>query len=208
MFVCVFFVLPNAACAKGCLIFCNTHPKTPTHNTTTQEARPRMLQWLAGAIESNNDRAKMQVNSLVTASSGFAVNVSVVLLKFCEPFLDPNNGVLVVGWVVDTWGWMCAWWLYTLHGMSTVISFCIVSVIHRLHILPPHTCTPCTDATWDKLEAGYLFSQDARITTDAENDTKLAATAAEEREYVQAQGNQPPRTKPVWTLFTKTAAFV
>ncbi len=32
------------------------------------------------------------------------------------------------------------------------------------------------------------MSPEARITTDADNDTKLAATAAEEREYVQARG--------------------
>lgn len=51
-----------------------------------------MMEWLAAAIECNNDRAKMQVNPLHTSSSGFAVNLSAVLLKLCEPFLDPDIG--------------------------------------------------------------------------------------------------------------------
>lgn len=66
------------------MVFCRT--------TLTQDTRPRMMEWLAAAIECNNDRAKMQVNPLHTSSSGFAVNLSAVLLKLCEPFLDPDIG--------------------------------------------------------------------------------------------------------------------
>ena len=72
----------------------NTVPNRGFVKCPHQDTRPRLMEWLAAAIECNNDRAKMQVNPLHTSSNGFAVNLSAVLLKLCEPFLDPDIGMM------------------------------------------------------------------------------------------------------------------
>jgi len=49
-----------------------------------REAAVRFFQFL---VESNAQRAQMQVNELVTSSEGLLINLAGVLLKLCEPFL-------------------------------------------------------------------------------------------------------------------------
>ncbi|XP_049343169.1 probable ubiquitin conjugation factor E4 [Solanum verrucosum] len=56
-------------------------------NSTTRE---NVLGYLATVINKNSSRAKLQVDPLSCASSGMFVNLSVVMLWLCEPFLDVN----------------------------------------------------------------------------------------------------------------------
>ncbi|KAK9804240.1 hypothetical protein WJX72_002942 [[Myrmecia] bisecta] len=57
-----------------------------------QETREDMLAWLAGAVESNMERGKMQINPLICASHGFFINLSAVLIRMCDPFVEPLAG--------------------------------------------------------------------------------------------------------------------
>ncbi|TMW97042.1 hypothetical protein EJD97_006331 [Solanum chilense] len=56
-------------------------------NSTTRE---NVLGHLATVINKNSSRAQLQVDPLSCASSGMFVNLSAVMLKLCEPFLDAN----------------------------------------------------------------------------------------------------------------------
>ncbi|XP_069155553.1 probable ubiquitin conjugation factor E4 [Solanum lycopersicum] len=56
-------------------------------NSTTRE---NVLGHLATVINKNSSRAQLQVDPLSCASSGMFVNISAVMLKLCEPFLDAN----------------------------------------------------------------------------------------------------------------------
>eukprot|EP00899_Mesostigma_viride_P025855 jgi/Mesvir1/6454/Mv19535-RA.1 len=49
--------------------------------------RERTLEWLATAIELNKGRARTFVDETATAGHGFFMNLSVVLLRLCEPFV-------------------------------------------------------------------------------------------------------------------------
>jgi len=51
------------------------------------DTREPMLRWIAEALRRNVGRSKLQINPIVTASHGFMLNLSMVLLKLCEPFL-------------------------------------------------------------------------------------------------------------------------
>ncbi|GAB2287734.1 E3 ubiquitin-protein ligase pub1 [Dionaea muscipula] len=54
------------------------------------ETRENVLEYLAEVINRNSSRAHTQVDPLSCASSGMFVNLSAVMLRLCEPFLDAN----------------------------------------------------------------------------------------------------------------------
>ncbi|KAF8399550.1 hypothetical protein HHK36_015417 [Tetracentron sinense] len=56
-------------------------------NTDTREG---VLEYLAEVIKKNSSRAHIQVDPLSCASSGMFVNLSAVMLRLSEPFLDAN----------------------------------------------------------------------------------------------------------------------
>lgn len=56
-------------------------------NTNTRE---NVLEYLAEVINKNSSRGHLQVDLLSCASSGMFVNLSAVMLRLCEPFLDAN----------------------------------------------------------------------------------------------------------------------
>ncbi|KAI3897369.1 hypothetical protein MKX03_021964 [Papaver bracteatum] len=56
-------------------------------NSDTREC---VLSYLAEVIKKNATRAHMQVDPVTCASSGSFVNLSAVMLRLCEPFLDAN----------------------------------------------------------------------------------------------------------------------
>jgi len=53
--------------------------------------RDAMIDWLAGVMEGNKERAKMQVDPLKAASHGFFINHNAVMLRLAGPFLDPTS---------------------------------------------------------------------------------------------------------------------
>ncbi|KAF5958739.1 hypothetical protein HYC85_005964 [Camellia sinensis] len=54
------------------------------------ETRENVLEYLGEVINQNSSRAHIQVDPMTCASSGMFVNLSVVMLHLCEPFLDAN----------------------------------------------------------------------------------------------------------------------
>ncbi|CAN1143891.1 Probable ubiquitin conjugation factor E4 [Linum perenne] len=54
------------------------------------DTRERVLQYLAEVININASRAHIQVDPMSCSSSGMLVNLSAVMLRLCEPFLDAN----------------------------------------------------------------------------------------------------------------------
>ncbi|CAN6574695.1 unnamed protein product [Malus baccata var. baccata] len=54
------------------------------------DTRENVLEYLAEVINKNSSRAQIQVDPLSCASSGMFVNLSAVMLRLCEPFLDAN----------------------------------------------------------------------------------------------------------------------
>ncbi|CAN6470133.1 unnamed protein product [Victoria cruziana] len=54
------------------------------------ETREHILEYIAEFIKRNSARSHMQVNPFICASSGAFVNLSAVMLRLCEPFLDVN----------------------------------------------------------------------------------------------------------------------
>ena len=57
-----------------------------------QDTREGMLAWLALALQSNAERGKMQMDPRKAANHSFFVSLNAVLLKLCEPFLEPLSG--------------------------------------------------------------------------------------------------------------------
>ncbi|GBG72540.1 hypothetical protein CBR_g12111 [Chara braunii] len=53
------------------------------------ETRENVLQFLGTAVEKNKDRGKMQMNPNSVATHGTFMSLSWIMLKLCEPFLDP-----------------------------------------------------------------------------------------------------------------------
>jgi ubiquitin conjugation factor E4 B len=51
-----------------------------------------MLKWIALALESNNEHNKERANVSIAASRGFMLNLAAVMLKICDPFLEPSTG--------------------------------------------------------------------------------------------------------------------
>ncbi|KAK4772848.1 hypothetical protein SAY87_027867 [Trapa incisa] len=54
------------------------------------ETRENVLEYLAEVLNKNSSRAHMEVDYMSCASSGMFVNLSAVMLRLCEPFLDAN----------------------------------------------------------------------------------------------------------------------
>ncbi len=57
-----------------------------------QDTREGMLAWLALALQSNAERGKMQMDPRKAANHSFFISLNAVLLKLCEPFLEPLSG--------------------------------------------------------------------------------------------------------------------
>ena len=57
-----------------------------------QDTREGMLTWLALALQSNAERGKMQMDPRKAANHSFFISLNAVLLKLCEPFLEPLSG--------------------------------------------------------------------------------------------------------------------
>lgn len=53
-----------------------------------KESREKMLDWLALTVNKNHKRRAMQVDRKAVSSDGFMVNVTVILDRLCEPFMD------------------------------------------------------------------------------------------------------------------------
>ncbi|KAK9840736.1 hypothetical protein WJX81_001139 [Elliptochloris bilobata] len=58
----------------------------------TPDTREDMLRWLAHAIEANVERSKSMGDPARSASHGFFINLNAVLLRLCDPFLEPMSG--------------------------------------------------------------------------------------------------------------------
>ena len=56
------------------------------------DTRDAALSWIASAIRTNQERAKMRPDVKKAATDGFMINIVAVLLKMCEPFMDPASG--------------------------------------------------------------------------------------------------------------------
>ncbi|KAF4033007.1 U-box domain [Phytophthora infestans] len=54
-------------------------------------AREQVLAWLEQAMQVNAERAKENPDANITSTNGMFVNLTVVLLKLCGPFLAPNS---------------------------------------------------------------------------------------------------------------------
>uniref|UniRef100_A0A803LSE6 RING-type E3 ubiquitin transferase n=1 Tax=Chenopodium quinoa TaxID=63459 RepID=A0A803LSE6_CHEQI len=54
------------------------------------DTRENVLEFLAAVINNNFSRAHLQIDPMTCASSGMFVNLSAVMLRLCEPFLDAN----------------------------------------------------------------------------------------------------------------------
>ncbi|KAI4612407.1 hypothetical protein J4E80_007140 [Alternaria sp. BMP 0032] len=53
-----------------------------------KESREKMLDWLALTVNKNHKRRAIQVDRKTVSSDGFMVNVTVILDRLCEPFMD------------------------------------------------------------------------------------------------------------------------
>lgn len=58
------------------------------HLLKNSNTREKVLEYLAEVIEKNAARAGININPLKCASTGMFVNLSAVMLKLCEPFLE------------------------------------------------------------------------------------------------------------------------
>ena len=61
-----------------------------------------MLSWLALSLECNAERNKMQMNPRLASNHSFFVSLDTVLLRLCDPFLEPLSG--------KAWGKVDAGW--------------------------------------------------------------------------------------------------
>ncbi|OQR89672.1 ubiquitin conjugation factor E4 [Thraustotheca clavata] len=53
--------------------------------------KERVLAWLSQALEVNQEMAKENPNPALTSTAGMLINLSVVLLRLCGPFLPPTS---------------------------------------------------------------------------------------------------------------------
>ncbi|KAJ5403359.1 hypothetical protein N7509_003230 [Penicillium cosmopolitanum] len=56
----------------------------------SKEARERVLDWFAAALNINHKRRAMQVDPETVSSDGFMFNITTCLDQLCEPFMDAN----------------------------------------------------------------------------------------------------------------------
>lgn len=55
------------------------------------EARERMLEYFYSVLKKNERRAQMQVDRATVSGDGFILNISEVLMQFCDPFMDSQH---------------------------------------------------------------------------------------------------------------------
>lgn len=55
-----------------------------------KESREKMLDWFALTVNKNHKRRAIQVDPKVVSTDGFMVNVTVILDRLCEPFMDAS----------------------------------------------------------------------------------------------------------------------
>jgi ubiquitin conjugation factor E4 B len=55
-----------------------------------KESREKMLNWLALTVNKNHKRRALQVDPKVVSTDGFMLNVTVILDRLCEPFMDAS----------------------------------------------------------------------------------------------------------------------
>lgn len=55
---------------------------------TSDQSRGRVLEFFAKVINANRKRAALHVDHATVSSDGFMVNISAVLTRLCEPFMD------------------------------------------------------------------------------------------------------------------------
>jgi ubiquitin conjugation factor E4 B len=55
-----------------------------------KESREKMLDWFALTVNKNHKRRAIQVDPKVVSSDGFMLNVTVILDRLCEPFMDAS----------------------------------------------------------------------------------------------------------------------
>jgi ubiquitin conjugation factor E4 B len=55
-----------------------------------KDSRESMLNWFALTVNKNHKRRALQVDAKAVSSDGFMVNVTVVLDRLCEPFMDAS----------------------------------------------------------------------------------------------------------------------
>lgn len=53
-----------------------------------KESRERMLNWFALTVNKNHKRRALQVDPKTVSTDGFMVNVTIILDRLCEPFMD------------------------------------------------------------------------------------------------------------------------
>ncbi|KAF2845765.1 hypothetical protein T440DRAFT_522347 [Plenodomus tracheiphilus IPT5] len=53
-----------------------------------KESREKMLNWFALTVNKNHKRRAIQVDKATVSSDGFMVNVTIILDRLCEPFMD------------------------------------------------------------------------------------------------------------------------
>ena len=56
------------------------------------ECKENMLKWFSSVLALNDKRAGLQVDPETVSTDGFMINTALVLLKLCEPFIDPKSG--------------------------------------------------------------------------------------------------------------------
>lgn len=53
-----------------------------------KDSRERILDWFALSVNTNHKRRAMRVDQKITSSDAFMVNLTVILDRLCEPFMD------------------------------------------------------------------------------------------------------------------------
>lgn len=56
----------------------------------SKDARDRILDWFATALNINHKRRAMQVDTETVSSDGFVFNITTCLDQLCEPFMDAS----------------------------------------------------------------------------------------------------------------------
>jgi len=56
-----------------------------------KETRDGMMKWFGTVLEGNKYRARMQDDPFQSSSEGFMTNFEAIMLKLCQPFLDPKS---------------------------------------------------------------------------------------------------------------------
>lgn len=56
----------------------------------SKEAREKVLDWFAAAINLNHKRRALQVDPRAVSSDGFMFNITTCLDQLCEPFMDAS----------------------------------------------------------------------------------------------------------------------